>query len=49
MNNFIFSLINGEWVKQSVKIQVDGSVLLRHVKMTEFERQNGYSENLLSL
>lgn len=49
MNDFIFSLINGEWVKQSVEIQVNGSVLLRSVKMTQFEKENGYSESLLSL
>lgn len=49
MNNFIFTLVNGEWVKQIIKIDSDGHALFKKVTMTEFERENGYSETLLSL
>lgn len=49
MNNFVFTLINGEWVKQSIKKDGHGKVILKKVKMTKFEKENGYSETLLPL
>lgn len=49
MNNFIFSFVDGGWIKQSIKIDSYGKVLLKKVKMTQFEKENGYSEALLSL
>lgn len=49
MNDFIFSFVNGEWIKQSVKIDEFGAVFFKKVKMTDFEKENGYSETLLSL
>lgn len=49
MNNFIFSLVNGEWVKLLIKLGDNGAVSFKKVKMTQFEKENGYSEALLSL